>query len=221
MTTKGLVKCTLVVTLAAGLAAGTSEAASSRAKTDLSPTAPASDAKGRASALVKQFSEGRLRISARHLAPTASYELLVGGIKVGEIHTNRRGMGKARFANPKGRKDDLLGFDPRGEAIELRDPSGDDVLTGNMPTDDDPAEVTCCIPHEGGAECEDRTETDCAAANGTVVTAGSCLPDPCGATPPPGVSTVCCIPDDSGPECDDLSQAACAMRGGVLVEATS
>ena len=222
MRNKGFVMCALVATLVAGFGAAISEAASSKGRADLSPSASMPEAKGKASVSVKQWSKGKFKLSARGLSSSASYELLVGGIKVGEIHTNKGGSGKARFANPQGRNDDLLGFDPRGESIEVRDASGNDVLTGNMSTDDVATEVTCCIPHEGGgAECEDRSAADCATANGTVVAAGSCLPDPCGATPPVGVSTVCCVPDDSGPECDDISQSACAMRGGVMIEATS
>ena len=50
---------------------------------------------------------------------------------------------------------------------------------------EDGADVTCCVPGDRGPECEDRTQAECDAQGGTVVTAGSCLPDPCGATNPP------------------------------------
>jgi hypothetical protein len=44
-------------------------------------------------------------------------------------------------------------------------------------------DVVCCLPDNGGdgvPECEDRTAEECAAAGGTVSTATSCTPDPCG-----------------------------------------
>ena len=47
---------------------------------------------------------------------------------------------------------------------------------------------------------EDRTAAECAARGGAVVSAGSCMPNPCGGTPPVGTAVVCCIPDDTGPE---------------------
>jgi hypothetical protein len=44
-------------------------------------------------------------------------------------------------------------------------------------------EVVCCLPDRGGDgldECEDLTADVCVAAGGTVSTATSCTPDPCG-----------------------------------------
>lgn len=181
-------------------------------------------ASGRASVALRNASDGKFDLKVKRLAGKTDYDVLVGGIKVASIHTSRGGSASVRFASRPRGKALLLGFDPRGEAIEVRDASGNDALTGTMPeVGEDAGDVTCCVPDDGGTECEDRTADECAAAGGTVVTAGSCLPDPCGggATPPGGTTTVCCIPDDSGPECEDRTQAECAAAGGTLVEATS
>ncbi len=74
----------------------------------------------------------------------------------------------------------LLGFDPRGDAVQVRLAS-DDVLTGNVPFDagSDDSDVACCIADDSGPKCEDRTADECAAQGGTVNAAASCLPNPC------------------------------------------
>jgi len=215
-------KTAIAAVAAIGLMAAASSEATVRAKINLSPTASAPDGKGKASAVLKSSSEGRFDIRVKRLEPDTAYDLVVAGIKVATIQTNRRGKGRARFStSPRGRRT-FLGFDPRGESIEIRSPSGDDVLVGNLPTaGDDPTDLTCCIPDDNGAQCEDRTQAECDAAGGTVVTASSCLPDPCGGTPPPETDALCCIPNDTGPECEDRTQASCTAAGGTLVEATS
>lgn len=209
--------------LLVALAAGSASAGASKVKVNLAADDSAPDARGRAIAVVRHETKGRFEVRVQKLAGDASYELLIGGIKVGTLHTKGNGSAKLRFATaPKG-NDLLLGFDPRGATIAVRAASGDDVLTGTVPTDpgDDPTDVVCCIPDDSGTECEDRTASECAAQGGTVSDATSCLPDPCGGEPPVDRDVVCCIPDDSGPECEDRTPAECAAQGGVAVEATS
>jgi hypothetical protein len=207
----------LIVALAAG-----AEARGPKAKIDLTPAT--AGVRGKASVSLTTASDGKFEVKVQKLAGSTTYDLLVGGIKVATLHTSRGGSATVRFASRPRGKALLLGFDPRGEAIEIRDASGNDALAGTMPAvGEDAADVTCCVPDDRGPECEDRTQAECDAEGGTVVAAGSCLPDPCGATnpPPSGATTVCCIPDDSGPECEDRTQAECAAAGGSLVQATS
>ncbi len=211
----------LAAAMVAGIAAG-AEARGAKGKIDLTASASTPSARGKASVAIKSASDGKFEVQAQKLAGNVDYDLLVGGVKVATLHTSRSGSARAKFASKPSGKVLLLGFDPRGESIEIRHSSGDDSLTGNMPeVGEDPADVTCCIPDDRGPECEDRTQAECDAQGGTVVTAGSCLPDPCGGTPPPARTTVCCIPDDTGPECEDRTQAECTTAGGTIVEATS
>ena len=203
--------------------AGVAAAGSSKVKTDLTATAAAPDARGKASAVVRDESKGRFEVKVQKLAPDTSYDVIVAGVKVASITTRKNGSAKARFASKPGRNVLLLGFDPRGDAVEIRDAAGDDVLVGNLPSDpnDDLSDIACCIPDDSGTECEDRTAAECIAQGGTVTGATSCLPNPCGETPPADLDVVCCLPDDSGPECEDRTQAECVAQGGMVVEASS
>ena len=170
-------------------------------------------------------SDGRFDVSASHLDRKATYDVIVGGVKVAQFTTGNGGSGKARLrTNPKGR-DGLLGFDPRSAGVVVRDAAGEDVLLGTLPADDDPAnadKIACCVPDDHGAECEDRTADDCTAEGGTVSTATSCVPNPCdGAVPPAGGEVVCCTPDDGGSECEDRTTAECVAESGTVVAATT
>lgn len=47
-----------------------------------------------------------------------------------------------------------LGFDPRGQAVEIRDAQGEAVLTGSLPlSSDEPPDGICCVPDDTGVEC--------------------------------------------------------------------
>ncbi|MBY0274932.1 hypothetical protein K2Z84_06305 [Candidatus Binatia bacterium] len=214
----------MVAALLVAAATGVAQASSSKVKTELAATASAPDARGKATAVVRSATKGRFEVKVKKLAANTAYDVVVGGIKVGSISTKNNGSAKIRFSSKPKSDDVLLGFDPRGDAIEIRGASGDDVLTGNLPADPndlDGSDVACCIPDDSGTECEDRTEAECVAQGGTVTGAASCLPDPCGATPPADLDVVCCLPDDGGPECEDRTQAECAAQGGTVVEAAS
>lgn len=184
------------------------------------------DARGRVRFRVKNNSEGRFDLSVSRLEPAATYEILIGDVRVSSVTTSRGGNGQARFrSRPRGRRDEFLGFDPRGAVLVVRSAAGEDVLAASLSPDGsgaDDGEIICCEPDDSGPECEDRSEAECLARGGTVTTATSCLPNPCSDVgTPPSADIICCVPDDSGPECEDRTVTECAAQGGVVVEATS
>lgn len=200
-----------------------------RVKEQLTATAAAPDAKGKLKFLLKTSSHAKLKIIASKLTGGKHYDLLVGGVKVGTIDTSSGGTGKASFsAAPRG-ADSVLGFDPRGDSVTVRDTEdGEDVLVGDIPSDD-PAAVACCLPEgddDGEMECEDLTTDECAAAGGTAQAVDSCLPNPCASTPLENEELVCCTnathDDESEAECEDVgTEGECAEMGGTVVQATS
>lgn len=183
------------------------------------------DARGSAKLQVKKSSDGRLDVRVQKLEQRATYDVLVDGVQVGRLTTSRGGSGHVTFkSHPRSSKDTLLGFDPRGALLIVRDDSGHDVLALTLADTGSVAggNVVCCVPDDSGADCEDRTPAECTAQGGTSSTATSCLPNPCVGTPPPsGGDVICCLPDDSGPECEDRTADDCAVQGGVVVQATS
>ena len=217
----------VLVAGAVGFASAPAEARRTRGfkgETDLTATSVDPDARGKVKASAKN-DDGRFEVSASKLDRKATYEVIVGGVKVATFTTGGGGSGKARLrTNPRGR-DALLGFDPRGADVVVRNAAGNDVLFGAVPATsagDDPSEIVCCVPDDGGTECEDRTADECTAKGGTVSTATSCVPNPCaGSTPPAGGEIVCCVPDDGGAECEDRTTDACVAEGGTVVAATS
>lgn len=89
--------------------------------------------------------------------------------------------------------------------------------------------VLCCIPgsaqgafveEDPEVECEDVSQADCAAAGGTVILAGSCDANPCGATTP-AQEIVCCVPNGAESECETVSAEVCSALGGTPNAATS
>jgi hypothetical protein len=215
----------LLAALALGFAVSTSQA-TERSKVQLTATAAEPRAKGKATLSLRQESDGRFDVRASRLERETEYELMIGGVKVTSARSNHRGRLRLRFRSaPRSDREMFLGFDPRGASVTIRKTGDDDALGGDFPDDSrNDGDVICCLPDGGGdgdAECEDRTADECAALGGTLSTATSCLPNPCGATPPIGIDIVCCIPDDSGNECEDRTQAECLAQGGTVVEAAS
>ena len=200
-----------------------------KVKQTLTATSVAPAARGKARLLVKSSKDGRFAVVATHLARNATYALLVGGVKVGAIQTTGGGSGRASFRTVPRAKDALLGFDPRGTQVIVRDEDdGEDVLVADIPADD-PAAVACCLSEggdEGEVECEDLSSDECVAAGGTVQAVDSCLPNPCATTPGENEELVCCTnethDDENEAECEDVATSAeCAAMGGIIVEATS
>jgi hypothetical protein len=179
------------------------------------------DARGYSRLSMRSSSDGRFDVSARRLDRNASYELIVDGVKVGTLHTNNSGSGRIRFRTQPRRRDLRLGFDPRGATLIIQDDHGNDVLAGDVPDDDVPGAGACCDAEpedDGHFECERRTPAQCAERGGTFLAGVSCLPNPCGGTPPPAGDVVCCLPDDGDrPECEDRTETECLAQGGIVV----
>ncbi len=197
-----------------------------KADVDLVATGVVPDASGRAKLRLRSADEGRFEFRARGLTPGAAYELLFSEVPVGSVTADEDGRARLRFrSRPRTATDGLLGFDPRGSILVVRDVSGADVLAGDVPAGgngSDDTRIVCCVPDDDEIECEDRTPDECVAEGGTVSSALTCLPNPCDTTTPPAEDdVVCCLPDDSGPECEDRTVAECSAGGGIVVDAAS
>ena len=214
----------MVFLLVAAAQTSAPAASGKKVRQPLAATGADTDASGLAALKLKAASVGEFVIQVRKLDRKATFEVIVGGVHVGDLVTNGGGGGKVRFrTRPRGH-DLALGFDPRGATVVIRNEGGDDVLAADFPDVQlgEPADVVCCIPDDSGPECEDRTAAECESQGGTVVAgATSCLPNPCDGAPPVDGDIVCCIPDDSGPECEDRTQVECLAHGGTVVQATS
>src|SRR6185369_1564472 len=160
----------------------------------------------------------------------ATYQAVVSDVLIAELVADDNGRIRTRLrSQPRSSTDMLLGFDPRGSVLIIRNAAGEDVLAGDLPAGgnaSDDTKIVCCVPESGddggAAECEDRTPDECIAEGGTVSTAETCLPNPCDTvTPPSEDDVVCCVPDDSGPQCEDRSVEECSAAGGIVVEGAS
>ncbi len=248
----------LIVTAVAGvvLALGVGMASAARTRTvrvrqALAATGKAPKAHGKLLLVVrtgKTQLDGALDIGARHLAPRSSFDVLIGGVKVADLSTNGGGNGKVKLRTKLRGHALVLGVDPRGKQVVLRDHEGDDVLEGDCPHDKpDAGTIACCIPdsadgafdddhHGDGGDgeqgdggdgehddhCRRLTVDECAAVGGSSA-GGSCLPDPCTVGAPPG--TVCCVPegdddDGEGTECEVVGTDECARKGGTMISAS-
>src|SRR5262245_2383178 len=198
--------------LAAEAGARTEKEVGSLASTGVDP-----DARGKVKLAVRNLSDGKFEVKGQKLDPNATFDVLVDGVLVGQFTTTGGGTGRIRFrSRPRSPHDQLLGFDPRGALVVIRNAAGQDVLAVQLADSGavGGGDVICCIPDDQGPECEDRTPEECAMQGGTVSTATSCLPNPCAGVPPPAEDVVCCIPDDTGPQCEDRTADECAAQGG-------
>ena len=223
-TTSRIIGLAAVAIIGLGTLPGMAEAKSEKSSGSFASTGVDDDASGGAKLLIKNKSDGKFEIKGKGLAANATYDVLVDGVLVGQFTTSSGGSGRIRFRSRPHGNDVLLGFDPRGAVVVVRNAGGQDVLAMQLADDNSTSDgdIICCIPDDSGPECEDRTAAECTAAGGTATTATSCLPNPCAGTPPPTTNDiVCCIPDDSGPECEDRTADECALEGGVAVAATS
>lgn len=210
--------------LATGTWGGVADAASVTVRVPLAATGADPDAFGDAKVNVRDRASGlsgKLEVRGRRLTGAAAYQVTVDGVAIGGFTTARSGTGKAKFATAPGRRDQLLGVDPRGRTVAVVAPAGAIVLQAAMPATGrgGAGDVRCCLPDGGGdgaPECEDRTAAECSAEGGVDLGPGSCLPNPCeSSTPGAGRDVRCCLPDDSGPECEDRTAAQCSAHGGV------
>jgi len=127
--------------------------ARSRARVALAPTAADANASGRARLSIKSPSDGQFEVKIRRLDPNTTYQLIVGGVHVGDITTTGGGNGKVRFrSRPRNDRDLPLGFDPQNATIVVRNAAGVDVLTATLPdaNPDNDDDVVCCIPDDSG-----------------------------------------------------------------------
>ncbi len=221
--------------VAAGLLAlGTTAPASAtvRVTKALSPTGKAPGAHGQTSLVVGRHSKGKLKVVGRHLAPNATFQVIVHTVPIGTLTTNGSGNGVAKFSAPQRGRAQALGVDPQGQLVEVRDDDGDDVLETELPPDTaDAGDIQCCPgggdqgDNEGGdqaqAECEETTPDECTANGGVNMGAGSCLPNPCPSTSTDEIA--CCRPDDDedGAECESATADECAAEQGVNLGAVA
>jgi hypothetical protein len=216
------------VLLVGGL--GVANAAPVHVTQKLSATSSAPHARGTAKLTLRGSTKGTFSVVGRRLSGGATYDVVVGGIKVGSLTTNAHGAGKVAFGAPKRGNRALLGFDPRGQSLAVRDSGGHDALDCDMPDDSNTAgEVACCVPDDDGVECEHRTPQDCTDEGGTVSSATGCFPDPCATAGGPTV-TCCTIESTCGAFVDDDPEVGChtgvtadhcAAQHGTVVTATS
>jgi hypothetical protein len=223
-----------VIAVAVVAAWGSSTKGKTKVRATLHATVHAPHAKGLAKLALRKGPKGTFIVKARGLSGGQSFDVVVNRVKVGTLVTGPGGSGVAKFStSPRGHTT-MLGFDPRGGEIEVRDENGDDDLDGDMSDDNPDSAIGCCVGErdddEDEVDCERKTAAECTAEGGTPSTAPTCLPNPCATTPPP-TKVVCCesssaggafVDDDPEVECeDDITQTECAKRGGMVVQATS
>jgi hypothetical protein len=188
-------------------------------KRTLQATTVDADARGKAEVEVSNHGgRAKLKVKVHKLDPSATFGIVLGGVTIGTFDTNDSGRATARFSSRPGNHDQLLGTDPRGRRLEVQNSSGEDVLNDDIPDSSiDAGDVVCCIEDDDDEDhtvkCETRSAARCERKGGTVSTATSCIPDPCGSTS--GDTIRCCKPDDDGAECEQTSAASCNEHHGV------
>src|SRR2546422_2149376 len=124
----------LVATVAMLLLAAAVAGAAVVVKQSLTATSKAPHAKGQAMLRLRASSKGKFTVVARRLRAHGRFDVVVRGVNVGTLTTNAHGAGKAKFGTRARGHHQLLGFDPRGAEVVVRDEeSGDDHLIGEMP----------------------------------------------------------------------------------------
>ena len=127
-----------------------------RVKQKLAATSAAPSAKGNAKLIVHGSKKGKFGVTAVHLQGGKQFDVVVGGVKVGQMTTNSGGTGTVHFSTTPGGTTALLGFDPRGSMVVVRDDdTGDDDLVGNMPPGDG-TETACCLPEGDNSQGDEQ-----------------------------------------------------------------
>jgi hypothetical protein len=181
---------------------------------ECTPTGADPDAQGKAAARITK-NRGKLKVRAGNLEAASSFRVTVDGVQIGSLATGNTGRGRARFSSNPGTNDQFLGVDPRGTRLAVGDLEGEDVLECDLPEEDDPAGIRCCLEHEEESICEHLTVEQCAAEGGQDAGAGSCFPDPCADDPPGGEAVRCCFPHEDGASCLELGPELCSHEGGI------
>jgi hypothetical protein len=209
----------LAAVLVSGLIAVPSPWAMIHVKQQLTATGAAPTAHGQVVVVIGKHSKGKMNIVGRHLRPNATFDVVVNSVRIGTLTTNRSGNGGARFSTTPRGHDQLLGVDPQGQLVEVRDAdTGDDALETEMPPDTaDAGDIQCCVTDSEETECDETTPDECTANGGVNMGAGSCVPNPCPSTSPAPDEIACCVPDhdENGPECETETADACTAAQGV------
>src|SRR5439155_9490192 len=190
--------------------------AATRVGVELSAANAAAGGRGGATVFARRLHQGldaALTVVVRKLDSSTTYEVTVGGVRVGTLTTNAAGNGRARFRTRPRAQDQFLGVDPRAKTIGVRAPAGVDE---HRDRDDDDG-VRCCVLDEDENEndCKFISADRCQARNGMMIGQGSCDPNPC---PQPG-TTRCCLPEDDDDEneveCKQRTPERCQAKGGT------
>src|SRR5438094_16063 len=190
--------------------------AATRVGVELSAANAAAGGRGGATVFARRLHQGldaALTVVVRKLDSSTTYDVTVGGVRVGTLTTNAAGNGRARFRTRPRAQDQFLGVDPRAKTIGVRAPAGVDE---HRDRDDDDG-VRCCVLDEDENEndCKFISADRCQARNGMMIGQGSCDPNPC---PQPG-TTRCCLPEDDDDEneveCKQRTPERCQAKGGT------
>src|SRR5262245_29877736 len=146
--------------LAGNAGARTEKEVGSLASTGVDP-----DARGKGKLAVRNLSDGKLDIKGQTLDPDSTFDGPGARVLGGQVMTTGGGSGRIRFRSwPRSSHDELLGFDPRGALVVIRNAAGQAVLAVQLADSGavGGGDVICCIPDDTGPECEDRTLDECA-----------------------------------------------------------
>jgi len=88
----------IVVTVLLAIGLAPTAMAGTHVAQSLTATSHAPGARGRATLALTTPSKGRFRVTARGLTPKASFDLVVGGVKVGAFTTSAGGRGKVKLS---------------------------------------------------------------------------------------------------------------------------
>jgi hypothetical protein len=199
---------------------GLAQAAAVHVRQQLHATHVAPGAQGQAVLRINRRAHAALRVDARNLGREDTFDVSVGGVRIGTLTTNAAGNGRARFDTQPVGHDQLLGTDPRGKQVTVSDHAGEDQLTGDIPDASlDPTAVRCCLADGDHTECDAIQAAECQSRGGLNMGTGSCLPNPCAGSGLPTDLVRCCRPGSEHPECEEVTPGDCSAAGGTNIGA--
>src|SRR5215468_215588 len=87
----------------------------------LTATGHAPGARGIAKLRLKSGSSGTFSVRAKHLPGGQTFDVVVNKVKVGTLMTSPRGGGIAKFSTAPHGRTAMLGFQPQGAMVAVRD----------------------------------------------------------------------------------------------------
>src|SRR5262249_15146641 len=124
----------------------------------LTATGHAPRARGLAKLRLRSGASGTFSVRAKHLPGGQTFDVVVNKVKVGTLTTSPRGSGTAKFSTAPHGRAAMLGFQPQGAKVEVRDEQGEDDLEGEMPGENPSGAIGCCLSDDDGETgCEART----------------------------------------------------------------